>query len=233
MESELRLRQDRLARALKDFNITDDCGLRELLRTPELPTEEVFRRGLRKSSHILPAGVTRKYVAQTIVQALRQPIPRKVDDDLSPRIIMKIAKLTNHGVMVGGDNGGTIKMSNNSNTFGDGNTVNGNVVASGSIQESFNAINNSSASDELKGKLNELTDLVSKLMAELTEDEARDAGSSLLAVTRQAVEEKPNKGLLKAGAQGLLETAKPYVGFFGALATAVKAILALKGVHLH
>ena len=82
-----------------------------------------------------------------------------------------------------------------------------NVVAD-TIQNSFNQIQSSGASDEIKGLLTELTKQVDALCKHLNEDEAAIVKQDLETLAKEAAKEKPSKKIFEIKLESLKKAAE-------------------------
>lgn len=110
-----------------------------------------------------------------------------------------------------------------------GNTVMGdlNAVAAETITSSFNHVQGSAASGELKAKIGDLTKLVEDLARQLPKEKQNETAEDLATFSKEAVREKPRKSLLELTGDGLIEAAKTVAQMAGPVTTAVRAVLAL------
>ena len=84
----------------------------------------------------------------------------------------------------------------------------GDFVVANTIQDSFNKISSSAASDEIKENLKQLTEAVTDMCNNLPPDKAREAARDLEALTNEAISEKPRRKWYELNAQGLIEAAR-------------------------
>jgi hypothetical protein len=110
-----------------------------------------------------------------------------------------------------------------------------NRVAAETIENSFNTVANSGASDELKAALTTLYDEFAALTHELEErgaqpEKIEDAARLLDTFAQQAVEKRPLREVLVASGKGLVDAAKAVSERVTPIAGAVGAILKLLGV---
>jgi regulator of replication initiation timing len=115
--------------------------------------------------------------------------------------------------------------------LGNNATINGpfNVVTADTIQNSFNSIAKSDASDELKQRLQELTVQVTELAKHLPSEQAENVARDLEAFAKEATAAAPRKKWYELSASGLVEAAKAVAGMAGPVTSAVKAVIALLG----
>ncbi len=81
-------------------------------------------------------------------------------------------------------------------------------VAADSIQNSFNKINESGISDELKAKLKELSEAVEAMTGEMPDDKAKEVTDDLQTLVNETTKEEPRQKWYELSAQGLIEAAK-------------------------
>ena len=113
---------------------------------------------------------------------------------------------------------------NNFGTMGDVNQV-----AAQSIDNSFNKIAQSEASQELKVKFEELNAQVAELLKNLPKDEQDKVARDLETLTEETASKEPRKQWLELSAQGLIDAAKTVGEIAAPVITTVKAILTLIG----
>lgn len=113
---------------------------------------------------------------------------------------------------------------NNFGTMGDVNQV-----AAQSIDNSFNKIAQSEASQELKAKFEELNAQVAELLKSLPKDKQDKVARDLETLTEETASKEPRKPWLELSAQGLIDAAKTVGEIAAPVITTVKAILALIG----
>ncbi|MEO6528997.1 MAG: hypothetical protein ABIP93_20430 [Gemmatimonadaceae bacterium] len=115
-------------------------------------------------------------------------------------------------------NGGIIGGSNNQIvTLGAGASVHGPVV-NGAISDSFNTIEKSGASPELKAELTNLTKIVAEMAEKLDKEKATDVTRDLKALTDAATAPTPRRKWYELSSAGLLEAAS-FAGEFAARLT--------------
>ena len=103
----------------------------------------------------------------------------------------------------------------------------GDFVVANTIENSFNKVSSSAASEQIKEKLKEITEAVADMCNHLPEDEARAAARDLDSLTKEVISSKPRRKWYQINAEGLIEAAKT-VGELGApVITAVSSLLAL------
>ena len=161
---------------------------------------------------------------------------------IRPNILRNIRECTETSLNVGGVinyylNAGIIQgqMSKEGDTIMNqfnttGNTVTGNLVVAASIKNSSIMIQGSTASNELKTGLKELTDAVAKMCEKLPKEQAEDAGKNLEALTREATSEAPSKKWYQFSADGLVEAAKAVGEFATPVISTVMTISKLLGM---
>jgi hypothetical protein len=106
-------------------------------------------------------------------------------------------------------------------------TVHGNVVAAGTIQDSFNHVAQSNADNDLKQKLqllcSQIDDLVKRLPAEKQKEVEQDLSGFVTEVTKDA----PRRKWYELSAEGLIDAAKACAGVAPPVIATVKQILGL------
>jgi hypothetical protein len=106
-------------------------------------------------------------------------------------------------------------------------TVHGNVVAAGTIQDSFNHVAQSNADNDLKQKLqllcSQIDDLVKRLPAEKQKEVEQDLSGFVTEVTKDA----PRRKWYELSAEGLIDAAKACAGVASPVIATVKQILGL------
>ena len=103
--------------------------------------------------------------------------------------------------------GGTVEVSIQRVNIG-GDVVNSPIVVAHTIEDSWNTVESSPASSELKTLLADLHKAVSTLAESLDPDDAELAARDLEDLTREAVSPKPRPGWWQRAAQGLVHAAK-------------------------
>jgi hypothetical protein len=131
------------------------------------------------------------------------------------------------GTVVIVEAGGTYVEQKQNVTITGGTNVSVNQVAAKTIQNSFNSIQQSNASDEMKARLTELNELVQQLMPKLPEDQQKKAAKNLDKLTEEATSKEPDREWYEVSAKGLIDAAKTVAEMAGPVTTAVKAVLAL------
>ena len=89
-----------------------------------------------------------------------------------------------------------------------GSTIHGKVVAAETIKGSFNTIQKSNASDELKDNLSKLTQAVEVMAEELPKEKAEEAADDMKRLVEEATREKPNPKFYNVSIQGLIAAAQ-------------------------
>lgn len=107
--------------------------------------------------------------------------------------------------------------------------VQGNIVASGSIQESFNVIAEANIKNDLKNHLQQLTQAVEKMIQELPNDIAEEVADDMKRLAEEATKPSPSKKWYSVSIDGLTKAAEN-IGKVGEpvikLASKVLALLA-------
>lgn len=107
----------------------------------------------------------------------------------------------------------------------------GNLVVSSSITNSFNKINSSDIPDELKKALQDLTDAINLMIAELPDEEARQANHDIETLIAEVTSKSPRPQWYQLSIDGLKKAAKD-VGEIGLpvlkCAAAVLTLLLMK-----
>ena len=104
--------------------------------------------------------------------------------------------------------------------IGDGATFHGNFVVADLINSSFNAVEKSTATDEMKGLLKNLTHQVGEMIKSMPEKDAKKVEKNFDMLVKEATSEEPDQQWYEVSAKGLVEAAK-------ALGEAGKPILEL------
>jgi hypothetical protein len=102
-------------------------------------------------------------------------------------------------------------------------------VVNGVIRDSFNVIEKSNASTELKAELTNLTTLVAQMVEKLDKERATEATRDLKALTEEATSPTPRRRWYELSSAGLLEAAKFVGEFAGKLTASVGAVTKLLG----
>ena len=89
-----------------------------------------------------------------------------------------------------------------------GSVIHGSVVSAGTIQDSFNTLEQSGVSGELKDTLTELHKAVATMTAELPEEQANQAARDLRDLTEEATSAEPRRKWYSLSAEGLKEAAE-------------------------
>lgn len=124
--------------------------------------------------------------------------------------------------------GGT-DMSNYEIRFGDNAKFIGDFVVANTIQDSFNKISKSDASQELKEKLKELSEAVAEMCDRLPQDKARVAARDLDILTSEALSDKPRRKWCDMSAKNLIKVAQVVGQVAVPVITIVKSLLLLLG----
>lgn len=103
--------------------------------------------------------------------------------------------------------GGT-EVTNYEIKIGDNVKFMGDVVVANTIQDSFNKMSSSAATDEMKEKLKQLTEAVIEMCNHLSQEKAREAARDLETLTSEALSDKPRRKWYELSAQGLIDAAK-------------------------
>jgi hypothetical protein len=106
------------------------------------------------------------------------------------------------------------EMSNKNIRIGDNATIHGDFVVAGKIQDSFNKIGTSNASEELKTLLKDLTEEVGKIAEKMDKEKAEAIANDLQTFTNEALSKNPRKKWWELSAEGIKEAAKT-VGSLG------------------
>jgi hypothetical protein len=108
-----------------------------------------------------------------------------------------------------------------------------NAVRAGKIEDSFNTVKSSDSSVEVKDALTVLHTEVAKLVEAMASDGVGDPDevvNQLETFSKQAVEKRPLREVLKSTGEGLIEAAKFVAASAGPVAAAVTAVLKATGV---
>lgn len=98
-------------------------------------------------------------------------------------------------------------MTNFNIKFGDYATIHGDFVVAQSIQDSFNTLQASTAKDELKAKLEELTKEVAEQSKSLPETIARELAEDLNTFVKESVKQSPRRKWYELSADGIMQAA--------------------------
>ena len=118
-------------------------------------------------------------------------------------------------------------MTINNIKFGDYTNFNGDFIVANTIQNSFNKLSGSQASDEIKDKLKELNKAVVEMCKELPSDKAREAARNVEALTGEAVSEKPRQEWYELAAKGLKNMATTVGRVGGPVISIIESLLPL------
>ncbi|TDF84396.1 hypothetical protein [Pseudomonas sp. H9] len=102
-----------------------------------------------------------------------------------------------------------------------------NVITAETINNSFNKVQASQASSDLKEALKEAITQVVELAKKLPQEQAQTVLKDLDAFTGEATSAKPRKAWYELSAKGILDAAKTVAALAGPVTTAVTAVLAL------
>jgi hypothetical protein len=108
---------------------------------------------------------------------------------------------------------------------GDHNT--GQVVVATTIQDSFNHISRSNATEKMKKKLELLCSQVQDLMKDLPNEKQKDVGQDLSNFVTEATKESPRRKWYELSSEGLIDAAKACAGMASPVIKTVKEILSL------
>lgn len=109
---------------------------------------------------------------------------------------------------------------------GNGNTFQGDFIAAGTIQDSFNRANEASNND-IKEKLQILCRQVEEMSKGLPKDTAVEISNDLSTFVNEVAKDQPRKKWYELSADGLIEAAKTCAGMASPVINTVKEILAL------
>jgi predicted metal-dependent hydrolase len=118
-------------------------------------------------------------------------------------------------------------MTNFNIKFGDYATIHGDFVVAQSIQDSFNTLQASTAKDELKAKLEELTKEVAEQSKSLPETIARELAEDLNTFVKESVKQSPRRKWYELSADGIMQAATTLGAASGKIIGMVKDVLAL------
>jgi hypothetical protein len=107
--------------------------------------------------------------------------------------------------------------------------ITGSFLVDSEIQNSFNAIQRSEASDELKQQLQLLATEVQNLCKKLPEDKAAQTARDLKSFTEEATAKEPRKSVLEVFGNALTTVAESVGTIGGPVVSLVKAVLPLVG----
>ncbi|HEV7645223.1 MAG TPA: hypothetical protein VGO50_14865 [Pyrinomonadaceae bacterium] len=105
-----------------------------------------------------------------------------------------------------------------------------NQVVADSISNSFNKVEKSGASDELKQKFKELNDQVAEMLKAMPAEKHEDVAKDLEVLTEEAASKEPRKKWYDLSAEGLIAAATAVGAAAAPVITTVKTILALLAV---
>ena len=116
-------------------------------------------------------------------------------------------------------------------SFGDNVQVNGdfNLVVAERIENSFNKVASSAASDDLKHRLKDLGIQVAELIKALPEDAGEEVSRDYQTLADEATSKAPRRKWYELSAAGLIDAAKAVATMATPVANAVKAVLKLLG----
>jgi hypothetical protein len=92
-------------------------------------------------------------------------------------------------------------------------SVGGHFIVADEIRNSFNAVEASSTSNDLKTALKALGDAVAKMSEELPQDKQQDAAQDYNTVSVEVIKPKPRKAMISAALEGLKTTASVAVKY--------------------
>lgn len=182
-------------------------------------TESPVRFGFDQSAMIDVAQRAHEIAAQDLsLHEMRRQVAEKIDSHLR-------REQKTHTVINVLEGGIVSKTTFNGPIYTEGGDVN--VVTANVINNSFNKVQASQISTELKSALNEVTDLVSKLAKQLPQAQAKRVAKDLDTLTTEATSDTPRKEWYELSAKGILDAAKTVAAMAGPVTTAVTAVLAL------
>jgi len=92
--------------------------------------------------------------------------------------------------------------------LGDGTIIHGDFVVANKIKDSFNKVDSSNVSDNLKEILKMLATEVGKISKELPKEQAEQVANDLQTLTNEATSENPRKKWWQLSAEGIKEAAQ-------------------------
>ncbi len=92
--------------------------------------------------------------------------------------------------------------------LGDGTIIHGDFVVATKIRDSFNKVESSNSSDNLKELLKELTISVAKMSEQLPKEQAEQVANDLQSFTNEAISEKPRQKWWQLSSEGIKDAAK-------------------------
>jgi hypothetical protein len=119
-------------------------------------------------------------------------------------------------------------MEDKSVRIGDvGGSISGAIGSDISITDSFNTIDNSSASDDVKMVLRELLQASDQMAADLPQAEADQARRDVSTLIDEATSDTPRRSMIEAVGEGLLSVAKTAGAVGAPVITLVTQLVAL------
>jgi hypothetical protein len=112
-------------------------------------------------------------------------------------------------------------------SVGAGTTIQGNFIVAAEIHDSFNQVQQSSASQELKEKLGLLCQQIEEMAKLLPEGKQKEVSQDLSSFVAEATKEAPRKKWYELSAEGLIEAAKACAGMASPVIATVKDVVAL------
>lgn len=106
----------------------------------------------------------------------------------------------------------------------------GDIVVAENIQNSFNRVSKSSASEEVKTKLETLHKQVADLVGQLPPEKAKTAADDLEVFSREAISAAPRRKWYELSAEGLIEAASTVAKMAAPITATVKSILGILGM---
>ena len=167
--------------------------------------------------------------------AIRRTVLKKVEAMTKPEaplagIVLNISGKDNT-VTLQAEQTATMTTKSQSLNLGSGHQFHGDVninqVAAETIQNSFNRVSNSDASNELKSALQNLSQQVTELCKRVPESKQKEVVRDLETLTNEALSPTPRKKWYELSADGLLDAAKAVVGLSEPVTAAVKTVLSL------
>jgi len=140
-----------------------------------------------------PAGF---FFLETEAPGIRLDLNQREEREISPSIYVQ-------GDYIAGG-----KTTADKNISISGSTVHGSLLAAESIKDSFNTINNSSADDDLKATLTQLTQAVEAMAKELPKEKAEEAADDMKRLAEEATKEKPSPRWYNVSIEGLIAAAQ-------------------------
>ena len=200
-----------IRKTLREINASfKQLEVKELVPLPDTSNEFVDYQELiglerMREEYITIGKLGKKYPVKQLLDGIESEIERKQQSlDSQGRDIYNFYDSNIHLQKIEEVD----KMSNQQITFGNDATIQGDFVVAEKIRNSFNKIETSPVSDELKTLLKDLSQAVSEMAEKMDKEKAEEVLKDFKTFIEEAASQKPRKKWWQLSAEGIKEAAQ-------------------------